>query len=308
VQTALPGTIGRTYGPAPASGRPACASAGPGGGDGAPTVHQHTHPTAPTGDPGPDRRLPGGLAADHARGGRPGRRSRRAQAGLGELRDEGPPASNAPRSRCRWTSEQGAYDTLQAFLRLCDLGGPNCAFSEGDAKRRFDRLARRLLAEPAQLPDGQGGTVPFTYADLIPTTRSWRASPGSGASTRSTPTTLRPGRGPPGGPTAATPTSAGRGSGSAASARPGRAMTATATWARSTAGRPTPRLWSATSTTRRPATRTRSARPGCWAGPAPDGGRMDVVPFAQAAPTAATAEVSAQTYLLPPTLLEAQRR
>jgi hypothetical protein len=35
---------------------------------------------------------------------------------------------------------------------------------------------------------------------------------------------------------------------------------------------------------------------------------MDVVPFAQAAPTAATAEVSAQTYLLPPTLLEAQRR
>jgi pimeloyl-ACP methyl ester carboxylesterase len=70
----------------------------------------------------------------------------------------------------RLRSEQGAYDTLQAFLRLCDRGGPNCAFSDGNPKRRFDRLARRLLAEPAQLPDGQGGTVPFTYADLISTT------------------------------------------------------------------------------------------------------------------------------------------
>jgi pimeloyl-ACP methyl ester carboxylesterase len=67
----------------------------------------------------------------------------------------------------RLRSEQGTYDTLQAFLRLCDRGGPNCAFSAGDPKRRYDRLARRLLAEPAQLPDGQGGTVPFTYADLV---------------------------------------------------------------------------------------------------------------------------------------------
>jgi pimeloyl-ACP methyl ester carboxylesterase len=73
-------------------------------------------------------------------------------------------------SDARLRSEQGAYDTLQAFLRLCDLGGPNCAFSEGNPKRRYDRLARRLLAEPAQLPDGQGGTVPFTYADLVSTT------------------------------------------------------------------------------------------------------------------------------------------
>jgi pimeloyl-ACP methyl ester carboxylesterase len=70
----------------------------------------------------------------------------------------------------RLRSEQGAYDTLQAFLRLCDRGGPNCAFSDGNPKRRYDRLARRLLREPAQLPDGQGGTVPFTYADLVVTT------------------------------------------------------------------------------------------------------------------------------------------
>ena len=73
-------------------------------------------------------------------------------------------------SDARLRSEQGAYDTLQAFLRLCDLGGPNCAFSAGNPKRRYDRLAKRLLAEPAQLPDGQGGTVPFTYADLVSTT------------------------------------------------------------------------------------------------------------------------------------------
>jgi hypothetical protein len=77
----------------------------------------------------------------------------------------------------RLRSEQGAYDTLQAFLRLCDAGGPNCAFSEGNPKRRYDRLARRLLAEPAQLPDGQGGTVPFTYADLVATTLGVLYSP-----------------------------------------------------------------------------------------------------------------------------------
>ena len=73
-------------------------------------------------------------------------------------------------SDARLRSEQGAYDTLQAFLRLCDRGGPNCAFSAGNPKRRYDRLAARLLEEPAQLPDGQGGTIPFTYADLVATT------------------------------------------------------------------------------------------------------------------------------------------
>jgi hypothetical protein len=50
------------------------------------------------------------------------------------------------------------------------LGGHTCAFSGGNPKRRYDRLARRLPAEPAQLPDDQGGTVPFTYADLVSTT------------------------------------------------------------------------------------------------------------------------------------------
>jgi pimeloyl-ACP methyl ester carboxylesterase len=80
-------------------------------------------------------------------------------------------------SDARLRSEQGAYATLQGFLRLCDLGGPNCAFSDGYPKRRYDRLARRLLREPAQLPDGQGGTVPFTYADLVATTLGVLYSP-----------------------------------------------------------------------------------------------------------------------------------
>jgi pimeloyl-ACP methyl ester carboxylesterase len=70
----------------------------------------------------------------------------------------------------RLVSEQGAYQTLQQFLLLCDRGGATCAFSDGDPKRRYDALAQRLIAEPAQLPDGEGGTVPFTYADLVGTT------------------------------------------------------------------------------------------------------------------------------------------
>ena len=32
----------------------------------------------------------------------------------------------------RLRSAKGAYQTLQEFLRLCDVGGPNCAFSQGN--------------------------------------------------------------------------------------------------------------------------------------------------------------------------------
>ena len=70
----------------------------------------------------------------------------------------------------RLKSAKGAYQTLQEFLRLCDAGGPNCAFSEGNPSRRFDRLARRLLREPVEFPDGEGGTFLVTYAELIGTT------------------------------------------------------------------------------------------------------------------------------------------
>jgi pimeloyl-ACP methyl ester carboxylesterase len=68
----------------------------------------------------------------------------------------------------RLKSAKGAYATLQEFLRLCDAGGPNCAFSEGNPRRRFDRLARRLLREPAEFTDPTTGeTFVVTYADLI---------------------------------------------------------------------------------------------------------------------------------------------
>jgi pimeloyl-ACP methyl ester carboxylesterase len=67
----------------------------------------------------------------------------------------------------RLVSEQGAFETLRQFLDLCDAGGPTCAFSDGDPRKRFDELAAQLLEDPAELPDGAGGTFPFTYADLV---------------------------------------------------------------------------------------------------------------------------------------------
>jgi pimeloyl-ACP methyl ester carboxylesterase len=79
----------------------------------------------------------------------------------------------------RLRSDQGAYATLRQFFTLCDHGGDNCAFSDGDPRLRYRRLAKRLLAEPAQLPDGQGGTFPFTYADLVATTLGAMYDPSS---------------------------------------------------------------------------------------------------------------------------------
>ena len=71
----------------------------------------------------------------------------------------------------RLRSAKGAYQTLQEFLRLCDAGGPNCAFSEGNPARRFDRLAKRLLREPVEFTDpASGETILVTYAELIGTT------------------------------------------------------------------------------------------------------------------------------------------
>jgi pimeloyl-ACP methyl ester carboxylesterase len=70
----------------------------------------------------------------------------------------------------RLRSDQGALATLNEFFRLCDAGAANCAFSQGSPRHRFAELAERLREEPVQLPDGQGGTFPFTYADLVATT------------------------------------------------------------------------------------------------------------------------------------------
>ncbi|HEY6710515.1 MAG TPA: alpha/beta hydrolase [Actinomycetota bacterium] len=70
----------------------------------------------------------------------------------------------------RLRSAKGAYETLQEFFRLCDAGGPNCAFSQGNPARRFARLTKRLLREPVEFPDGEGGTFLVTYAELVGTT------------------------------------------------------------------------------------------------------------------------------------------
>jgi pimeloyl-ACP methyl ester carboxylesterase len=67
----------------------------------------------------------------------------------------------------RLRSAQGASETLNEFFRLCDAGGETCAFSEGDPARRYARLAKRLLREPVEFPDGEGGTFLVTYAELV---------------------------------------------------------------------------------------------------------------------------------------------
>jgi pimeloyl-ACP methyl ester carboxylesterase len=79
----------------------------------------------------------------------------------------------------RLRSAKGAWETLQEFFRLCDVGAANCAFSAGNPRRRYAELAERLLEEPVQLPDGQGGTFPFTYADLVATTLGALSDPAS---------------------------------------------------------------------------------------------------------------------------------
>jgi len=65
----------------------------------------------------------------------------------------------------RLRSDAGAQATLGEFFRLCDLAGPDCAFS-GNSAARFAALRARLLAGPIQVTlDGE--TFPFTYTDLI---------------------------------------------------------------------------------------------------------------------------------------------
>jgi pimeloyl-ACP methyl ester carboxylesterase len=79
----------------------------------------------------------------------------------------------------RLRSAKGTWETLREFFRLCDAGAANCAFSQGNPQHRFAELAERLLEEPVQLPDGQGGTFPFGYDDLVVTALGAMYDPGS---------------------------------------------------------------------------------------------------------------------------------
>ncbi len=67
----------------------------------------------------------------------------------------------------RLKSHLGANKTLGEFFRLCDAAGPDCALS-GNARQRYNRLAERLRAAPAEIVDpGTGEVFPFGYQDLV---------------------------------------------------------------------------------------------------------------------------------------------
>ncbi|WP_328322707.1 alpha/beta fold hydrolase [Kribbella sp. NBC_00382] len=70
--------------------------------------------------------------------------------------------TKSPEARLK--SEQGAYQSLLQFFKLCDTStSPKCDFGDGNSKAAYDALAARLLKDPLELPDG---TV-VTYADLV---------------------------------------------------------------------------------------------------------------------------------------------
>src|SRR4051812_24373077 len=66
----------------------------------------------------------------------------------------------------RLRSDAGAQATLQEFFRLCDAGGPRCAFS-GGAAARFAALARKVAREPVEVTYEDGTTETIDYTLLI---------------------------------------------------------------------------------------------------------------------------------------------
>jgi hypothetical protein len=68
----------------------------------------------------------------------------------------------------RLRSGDSGYKALIEILKRCDAAGETrCVFAEGDPVKNFDAIAKRLLADPVELPDGQGGTFEVTYAMFI---------------------------------------------------------------------------------------------------------------------------------------------
>jgi pimeloyl-ACP methyl ester carboxylesterase len=66
----------------------------------------------------------------------------------------------------RVRSDAGAQATLQEFFRLCDAGGPRCAFS-GGAAARFAALSRRVRQEPVEVVYEDGTSETISYSILI---------------------------------------------------------------------------------------------------------------------------------------------
>src|SRR3954453_12722117 len=69
----------------------------------------------------------------------------------------------------RLGSDRAAQATLGEFFRLCDAGGPACAFS-GGAAARFAALAVRLKAHPLDFALPDGSVVRIDYSLLISAT------------------------------------------------------------------------------------------------------------------------------------------
>jgi len=65
----------------------------------------------------------------------------------------------------RLRSDEGAQATLRQFFKLCDAAPAGCDFA-GDSRRRYEKLADRLLVAPVVLTD-QMGEFTVTYADLV---------------------------------------------------------------------------------------------------------------------------------------------
>jgi pimeloyl-ACP methyl ester carboxylesterase len=63
----------------------------------------------------------------------------------------------------------GTQQTLSQFFRLCDAGGPRCAFS-GHAARRYAALVRRLRQHPVDLVLADGSTLTVDSTTLIAAT------------------------------------------------------------------------------------------------------------------------------------------
>lgn len=66
----------------------------------------------------------------------------------------------------RLRSDAGAMATLSEFFRLCDAGGPACAFAP-DSETRYADLAAKLLADPLIIEYPDGSIEVFNYQSLI---------------------------------------------------------------------------------------------------------------------------------------------
>ncbi|MGZ6616231.1 MAG: alpha/beta fold hydrolase [Solirubrobacteraceae bacterium] len=63
----------------------------------------------------------------------------------------------------RVRAADGYHRALRLFFALCTRAGAACAFSHGNPRARWERLARRLRGQSMRLPDGRT----FTYRDLL---------------------------------------------------------------------------------------------------------------------------------------------